>query len=41
MADFPDDLMSICTQSLMAVEDNWNEPFLEGDSCYSSLSQGS
>ena len=24
MADFPDDLMSICTQSLMAVEKNWN-----------------
>ena len=24
MADFPDDLSSICTQSLMAIEDNWN-----------------
>ena len=24
MADFPDDLMSICTLSLMAMEDNWN-----------------
>ena len=24
MADFPDDLMSIYTQSLMAVEDKWN-----------------
>ena len=24
MADFPDDLMSVCTQSLMAIEDNWS-----------------
>ena len=24
MADFPDDLLSICTQNLMAVKDNWN-----------------
>ena len=24
MADFPDDLMSICIESLVAVEDYWN-----------------
>ena len=24
MADFPDDLMLICAQSLMAIEDSWS-----------------